>query len=172
MKTKIYFVLLYLFMINIGHAQPQLKYDGKNEQLIEAIIIANRILLSPEFYTEIEKINKFNDTKDTSYNGQKISNEFKSLKNTITVKTIWRPFSARNAFTQTKIKINRLNLDRSLSSIVNTLIHETVHFVDFQINEEFEYTHLSQYAENPSVSAPYIIGEIAQKIVTKHLSKI
>ena len=66
--------------------------------------------------------------------------------------------------------MNTAKLDRPNADITNTVIHEMVHYVDWCINNRWDYTHNGQGSEEPASSAPYVIGEIAEQL-TKEETK-
>jgi hypothetical protein len=72
------------------------------------------------------------------------------------------------AKTQTEICVNTAKLDRSNSSITNTIIHEMVHYVDWDTNHRWDYTHYGQGSEDPAASAPYVIGMIAGQLTEEN----
>ena len=161
--------MFFLLMISYsGIAQNiQLHYSGTNQKIIKAISEANKILSNEEFYKRIESIQKFDNT---SYTGQQIVKEMKAIK-TIEVTEYYKKHTKTNAKTQTEICMNTAKLDRysdelkNLASLVNTLIHESVHAVDWLTNKHWDYTHKGQKEEIPPISAPYIIGAIAESMV-------
>ena len=59
-----------------------------------------------------------------------------------------------------KIRLNRFKLNRDVSSIVNTLIHELVHVVDH--HEEWSAGHNGNSPLGKGRTAPYLIGELAE----------
>lgn len=139
----------------------QLNYIGNNKKVKLAIAEANKILSNPDFYKQIEAVNKFDFT---DYNGKQIADEIHSLNKAIIVKNYWVPFSKTKAKTLSEISINTATLNRPVSSIVNTLIHETVHAVDWLTNNDWDYTHDGQKADGQENTAPWVIGDIAESM--------
>ena len=139
----------------------QLHYAGKNATIISAVNEANFILSNEAFYHSIDSINSFDNT---TLNGRQISAEMKQSR-VVEVTEYYKKHTRTNAKTQTKLKLNTAKLNRSLASITSTLIHETIHAVDWAVNGEWDYTHRTQYVENPPISAPYVIGELAERFV-------
>jgi hypothetical protein len=161
MNKTILFAFL-LIISNPGIAQHvQLHYSGSKPKIIEAVTEANRILLSEEFYTQLNNIQKFDNT---TYSGNQIAKEMNAIK-TIEVTEYHKRFTKANAKTQTEIKMNTAKLERTLASRTNTLIHETIHAIDWLTNNQWDYTHRTQYEEIPPVSAPSVIGALAEKLV-------
>ncbi|NCI46510.1 hypothetical protein [Sediminibacterium soli] len=141
---------------------PKLKYEGNNRSLTNAILEANRILSDEVFYQKLEQINSFDNSV---YSGRQIAAEFTAFPREITVTTFWRPWSRSNAGTLDKISVNTAKLNRSLASITNTLVHETVHAVDYLTNNQFDYTHHDNNPNGEANTAPWVIGELAELMV-------
>lgn len=89
-----------------------------------------------------------------------------NLHQTIQVDTYWAPwpFSSANAKSQHEININTAKLRRSLASITNTLVHETVHVVDWLTNNAWNYTH-DFNKDGQENTAPWRIGSIVEDMV-------
>lgn len=149
-------------VFNLNAQKLNIHYSGGNKKIINAVIEANKIISNTEFYKQIERINSF---YNSSYSGLQISTEMKNLTKTVEVLVYWNPFTKSNAKTQNAIKVNTAKLHRDLKSITNTLIHELVHFVDWSVNSKWDYTHKGQAYETIPVSAPYVIGAIAESLI-------
>ena len=160
---QIFILILSLIAIKLtGNAQIlQLHYSGTNQKIIEAVAEANKILASSDFLNRIDTIQKFDNT---TYNGHQIISEMKSV-NTVEVSEYFKRHTRTNAKTKTQIRINTAKLNRSLASIVNTLIHESIHATDWLVNKHWDYTHRTQYQEMPPISAPYVIGAMAESMI-------
>jgi hypothetical protein len=158
------FIFLFLSLGSTATlGQPvQLEYSGKKEKIIKAVKEANRILSSVDFYKQIEgKLGLDNST----YTGPQIANEMKNLNRAIKVVDYWNPFSKANASTVSRIRMNKAKLNRSLASVVNTLIHETVHAVDWWANQQWDYTHNGNAPGGQHNTAPWVIGAIGEEMV-------
>lgn len=145
---------------------PKLTYSGNNILLSEAILKANRLLSNTEFYEKIKSIHHFDNAN--GYTGEQIVKEMLYIESVV-VYEYKKRWTSTTAITQDQIGVNMLKLNRysdhkrNIASITNTLIHEFIHAVDWKTNQKWDYTHRTQYAENPPISAPYVIGEIAEK---------
>lgn len=154
-----------LFCIGLNQClfgQVQLEYAGTQKKIQEAVVEANKLLKNQKFYDTLAKIQTFDNT---TYSGKQIieeMNKIKSLK-VIEYKDTNTKFTA---LTLTEIKLNTAKLNRSIPKIAATLVHETIHGVDWATNKHWDYTHKTQHRENPPISAPYIIGTIAEKMMT------
>lgn len=147
----------------LGSAQKvQLHYSGKNKKVTTAVAEANKILADPAFYAQIEQHNSFDNT---AYTGKQISQEMQNLNKVIEVSTYWWPLSPSNAGTVSSIKVNTAKLNGDLASRTNTMVHETVHGVDYLTNARFDYTHDGNEAAGQGGTAPWVIGDIAEHMV-------
>jgi hypothetical protein len=152
-----------LFLPKTEFAQGvSLHYGGQNEKIIVAVSEANKILSNPAFYQRIEAILHFDNT---TYSGTQVISEFKNLNRVIEVDTYWKWPSKANAKTLTIIKVNTAKLSRTHASITNTIIHELTHAVDWWTNSHFDYTHDGQSPTGQKQTAPWVIGDIAEKLV-------
>ena len=62
------------------------------------------------------------------------------------------------------IKVNTGKLCRPHADIVDTMIHEMVHAVDFLTNGEWDYTHDGNNPDGEENTPPAVIGDIAEKM--------
>lgn len=138
-------LLLQTSFFKINAQTVQLQYSGNNQKIIEAVAEANRILNDPEFYRKVDSIKSFDNTL---FSGKQILSEMNAVK-TVEVTEYFKKLTRANARTQLQIQMNTAKLNRSLASITNTLIHESIHAVDWITNKRWDYTHRSQYEENP-----------------------
>lgn len=139
----------------------QLHYSGDNEKIALAVTEANKILANPEFYKQIDAIPTFDNS---SYSGLQVSTEIKDLNRTIEVKDYWKPWGFANAKTVSVVRIKTAKLKRSHASITNTVIHETVHAVDWWRNNLWDYTHDGNSPNGQNNTAPWIIGRLAENL--------
>lgn len=167
---KIIFTLILLFINFFVFSQNlQLVYYGKKQKIIAAVAKANEILNNSEFYGLVNKIETFDNT---TFSGAQIIKEMKSIK-TVEVVEYYKRNTKTNAKTSTKIRLNTAKLNRyldpkeNLASITKTLIHESIHAVDWLNNQTWDYTHRTQKQEKPPISAPYVIGEIGRDFCEK-----
>jgi hypothetical protein len=164
MRQGLFFVAI-LFVGSALAQNPQLHYEGSNHIITEAIAEANKILSNPDFCQQLEGITSFDNT---TFSGKQIADQMKSM-GTVDVIEYYKRHTRTNAKTATKISLNTAKLQRysdhakNLATITNTLIHEFVHATDWTINKRWDYTHRTQYQEQPPVSTPYIIGALAEK---------
>lgn len=145
----------------VAEARPVLVYNGKNVKIADAIICANKVIQSREFYLNIRGYASFDNS---AYSGEWVANDILRCNDTIIVTEYCKKLTRCNAKTQTEICVNTAKLNRTNAEITNTLVHEMVHYVDWAINHVWDFTHDGQGSEDPPASAPYVIGEIAERM--------
>lgn len=141
-----------------------------DNNLNQAIAIANEMLEGKRgFQHEVRQItafsmSKINPATKKPFTGAEIV-DLLSQKIDVTVQKYkpWYIWSKATAYTDPGVPIihlNARNLNRSVASIVNTLIHESVHVID----KNLCFAHGSNVAKGKDDTAPYKIGEIAEKL--------
>lgn len=147
-------------------------YEGQYASVIEAVKYTNTLAENEEFWASITKEDAFDNT---SYKPADIASLMRG-KETPAVVVDWRPgwfqrlrYRKTNALVDpsspNRIKLNTRRLRRSIGSIVNTLVHEFLHTVDFTEDGSghAEYTHRGQSSVGNENTAPYWIGTLAEK---------
>ena len=168
----LFIILLSVFVLSQGRSQSHLTliYTGSNNNVAGAVQKANEILNSTSFYEQIRKIAKFDHS---SLTGQQVADRIQSASQHIRVVRKIKPIANASTKTSDKIKISRslFGLDSTgkfvLSIAVNTLIHETVHAVDF-LNTGSEFTHDGNRSDGQENTAPWMIGDIAERMVLEN----
>jgi len=168
----LFIILLSVFVLSQGRSQSHLTliYTGSNNNVAGAVQKANEILNSTSFYEQIRKIAKFDHS---SLTGQQVADRMQSASQQIRVVRKIKPIANASTKTSDKIKISRslFGLDSTgkfvLSIAVNTLIHETVHAVDF-LNTGSEFTHDGNRSDGQENTAPWMIGDIAERMVLEN----
>ena len=172
-------ILLYLFILialpQKGNAVPIIVYDGDLDYVQAAVKRANEVLNNPDFYLELRKIKEFGNT---SLSGSEIADLIQTATQKINIKTYWywNPFHPRscvnaNTKTSTEISINKRCFSEELVEAVTTLIHETVHAVDW-LDGKQNFTHRTNKRQGNEDTAPYVIEEIGKKLaVSNRLEK-
>ena len=160
---KVILITISTIVLFLESKAIQLHYGGKDTRIILAVKEANKILQNQEFTNLVNQIEKFDNTQ---YSGKQILSEMSTIQ-FVEVTEFYKSHTKTTAKTQNRISINKAKLNRSLASITNTLIHECIHAVDWLTNKKWDYTHRTQHVENPPISAPYVIGSIAQKLVKR-----
>jgi hypothetical protein len=145
-------------------------YAGTEVRIIDACAYVDTLASKPEFWDAIRAHPEFDYTDLTP---SEIERRLREANATITVK-LWRPnaggFSRTVAVTDSRyprtVFYNKHKLNRGVANIVNTIVHEYVHNVDYfdDGNKNIEYGHGSQSAAGKSNRAPYWIGDLAERI--------
>lgn len=168
MKKKILLPLVTFLTLNaFSQNHIRLVYEGGNANVQAAVTKANEILNSTAFYDSIRKVKKIDFS---SLSGAEIAARMEKATQSISVVRKTKPIA--NASTKTS---DRINISRSLfgedkygkfvlSIAVNTLIHETVHAVDY-LGTGNEFTHDGNSPEGQENTAPWVIGAIAEKML-------
>jgi hypothetical protein len=144
----------------------KIQYNGSDQRIKVAVEDANDVLNEQLFYNEIASKTPFECTK---LNPKEISSiiQKSSLKvNLKFYKSRW-PFSTVNGYfvksTPNVIYLNIRRLNRSTPSLSNTIVHEYIHSIDNEYNDQIiDFGHT---CKNLSKTAPYIIGGIAEAII-------
>jgi hypothetical protein len=139
-----------------------------------AITVANQFLKGERgFFDEVRQIPAFDYSKHVAtgkpVSGKEVVEEL-SRKVDVTVQTYkpWNPWTRALAKTLpgTVIYLNARTLDRSVPSLVATLIHESVHIAD-NAQKALSFGHGNNYAAGKENSAPYKLDAIAERIASK-----
>ncbi len=159
-----------LTQFSLSQTHITLVYNGSNNNVTEAVKKANEILNSKEFYDEIRKIQRFDNSKLT---GQEIADRMEKANQQIKVVRKTKPIANASTTTSDKIKISRSLFGKDstgkfdINTAINTLIHEVVHAVDF-LNTGDEFTHNGNSPQGQENTAPWVIGDIAEKMMEQN----
>lgn len=140
-------------------------YNGKNIKVLNCIEFINDLLNEDIFYSSIKSFKSFTYTE---YDPQDIAQLIKNDENQIIVKLYKskNPWTKANAYVSPKHKntlfLNIRKLWRNKEDIINTIVHECVHVVDFSENGKIDFGHGDNYSEGKDNSAPYWIGNLAK----------
>jgi len=139
----------------------QLIYSGGLLKVDRAVAKANEILHSQEFYEEIRKKPSFDYSK---LSPQEIATLMEQASWEITIKAAFKPIANASTEGPHLIKVSNIRFSSHLPTAVNTLIHETVHAIDWH-NGELEFTHNGNSPIGQENTAPWVIGAIAESLV-------
>lgn len=160
MNKVIFSILLFLCKCSFGQ-YVQLRYDGVNHEIRKAVAKANEILVSREFDDSLKAISSFDNT---AFTGLQISEKMKELC-VLRVTEYYKKCTMTTAKTMVEIKINTAKLNGDLPSVTNTLVHETINGIDW-LNQKWDFTHWTHKVENLPISAPYVIGQLAERFAS------
>lgn len=145
----------------------QVVYDGKNEKVKECVEFINDLFDSDFFYKSVADKDSFTHT---DYEPSIVAALMKEDGNQTIVKLYksFNPWTKANAYVSPKYRntlfLNTRKLWRNNEDIINTIVHECVHVVDFSENGKTDFGHGDNYSNGKENSAPYWIGEFAKKI--------
>tara|TARA_R110000868_G_C10972548_1_gene770456 strand:+ start:34171 stop:34713 length:543 start_codon:yes stop_codon:yes gene_type:complete len=146
-------------------------YNGNNFKIQKCVELANTLVRNEESIYTVVKNKSFDMSTAT---GKHIAQQLKdSLVNEKTIEiVIYKPFyrwsKALGYFDRTqpnKIFLNYYRLNRAPSSIVATIIHEWVHFVDGN-DDQHSFGHGDNNRLGKENTAPYFIGNLASKLIS------
>lgn len=147
----------------------KITYAGKKQKLEDAINYIDDLFDDQDFWQAISDKESFDHS---SHSPSQIATYMRDKVESVEVK-LYRPSWPRhrktNAYTDKRypntLFYNSKKLWRSVGSIVNTIVHEYVHSVDFTEdgNTHTDYGHGSQSSAGKSDTAPYWIGNLAQQ---------
>lgn len=148
-------------------------YKGVLAQIALAVEDANELLGSEPFYRLIAQSTPF---KCTNLTPEAISNIIKESFLEVEVllyKPQWHFSSVLGYFSSdypNNIFLNARKIYRETNSITNTIIHEYVHAVDNIYDRKI--INFGHDCAHQSGTAPYVIGQLAEKMVNKGLVEI
>ena len=144
-------------------------YKGKQQKIIDAVDYVNDLFEEETFWSTISGKDSFDYSL---HSPSEIAEFMKNKDEKIEVK-LYRPRWPRhrktNAYTDSRypniLFYNSKKLWRGVGNIVNTIVHEYVHSVDFTEDgsPRIEYGHGSQSSSGKANSAPYWIGSLAER---------
>lgn len=154
------------------------KYNGNSHLIIECTNIANELMKNVTFHNKIkENYYDMATCKGFVIEADVDNYDFKSTQNPelnliIKLYRSKNPWSsAYGYFSPAKpdhIFLNNRKLNRSKGSIVSSLIHEMIHFLDDK-NKQESYGHGDNSPIGKEATAPYFIDNIAESIIDNKL---
>lgn len=136
--------------------------------MIEAVKRANDIVFGKyraEFFERIITVTKFTHTESSVPEVTETLWGFLDEVEAIGYNRFWsRAFGYYSG--GSKFYVNEAKLNRALNSVVNTVVHEWVHAGDGSDKGQ-TFGHGDNYPGGKDMSAPYLIGSIAQEIADK-----
>nr|WP_320000128.1 hypothetical protein [uncultured Draconibacterium sp.] len=142
-------------------------YKGKNEKVNDCVEFINDLFEADFFLKSVADKDSFTHTE---YEPRKVAALMKDDENETVVKLYksFNPWTRANAHVSPKFEntlfLNTRKLWRNREDIINTIVHECVHVVDFSENGIIDFGHGDNYSKGKENSAPYWIGELAKKI--------
>lgn len=137
----------------------------------EAASIAQALLRNEEFLREIARQASFDQTSLTP---AEVAERMQSSDAKLVVvaerigRRRTRAVAAEDARRPGFVVLSERKLDRTVPSIVNSIVHEAVHCVD-RAADDAEFGHDSNNARGKSNTAPYFIGDLAEAFAAASL---
>lgn len=153
--------------INEGELMMRVEFDGAWDVVVEATVQANRLLEQREFYDRIRACPRFDLTNVTP---RDVAGEMERCTTRLTVRLYksFFPWSRVLGYEHPRfpdiVFLNTRRLDRSVASIVGTIIHESVHVAD--VHSPLDFGHGGNAAGAKDNTAPYWIGNLAISMVS------
>lgn len=143
----------------------ELRYEGTNKAIKNAVKNANHLLQSADFYERIAALPQMSNTSLTSAEIALILRENNQI---IRVQSFWNPFGKSTKIKQSCLfMVNSYNLSCITAFAVNTIINETILSVASKCESlNFEET-LSDEMDYPNVF-PRRLGEVAEILSRKN----
>lgn len=127
-------------MYTTAQGHIRLVYNGSKPKFTRAVAKANEILNTPAFYERIREIASFDNSV---LSGGQVCELIEKSNHEILIVGSPKPFATASRTTSGKIKLSIFRFSKHLPTAVNTLIHETVHAVDFLDGDGDDFTHSS-----------------------------
>jgi hypothetical protein len=147
-------------------------YGGNNRRLIVAVEEANKLMIDRYFLSKIENIERFNmatEADGTGVTGKELIEVFKRFEkmriNVQTYRPCWRWSKALAFYDPAKgpknIHLNSRKFNRSVPSLVGTLVHEVCHLYD-NFALDFYLGHGDNSPVGKELTVPYLLGFLAK----------
>jgi hypothetical protein len=140
-------------------------YNGTHDKVITCTEFINDLFNTDILYNSIIKKDSFTHTE---YKPKDIASIMKKDDTEIQIKLYKskNPFTNSNAYVNRKypntLFLNTRKLWRDKKEIVNTIVHECVHVIDYSENGKIDFGHGDNYPNGKEDSAPYWIGNEAK----------
>ncbi|TMQ14872.1 MAG: hypothetical protein E6J91_14270 [Deltaproteobacteria bacterium] len=145
----------------------RVEFDGIWDVVTEATNQANLLLAKAEFYERIRTCPRFELTKASPRDIADLMERCTARLTVRLYKSRWpwsRAFGYEDARFPDMVFLNTRKLDRSMASIVGTIIHESVHAAD--AHSPLDFGHGSNSSADKENTAPYWIGNLAISMVS------
>ncbi len=140
----------------------QCDFFGNYDVVQRAVSLANHLLSDHSFYEEIARHPRFDNTTATS---REVADAMKSCTSRLEVvlyktRNPWsRVLGKENEWEPNRIYLNSRRLDRAVSEIAGTMVHEAVHAADAV--SPLDFGHSGNRPNGNDDTAPYWIGNMA-----------
>ncbi len=142
-----------------------INYSGKLEKVQAASTCANSLLKDPEFFNAIKTKNRFEMADITPSRIADLMYHSDLSMRIVMYIASPRVHSYDDCHNPDLIFINVFRGDWTISGIVNTIIHQTVHAVN-DLHREFSFSHGDRNILGKENTAPYWIANCAEEMLT------
>ena len=147
-----------------------------NEKVIGCVTIANQLIKDKKFLDDIVSHESFDMStavpSTIAFLVKQFSNDKYGQIKVYTYYPAWRWSKAYGYFNPYRpdcIFLNAYKLNRSKGSIVSSLIHEMIHFLDFK--SDFSFGHGSNRPQGKQNTVPYWVDNLAEYYVDKQINE-
>ncbi len=151
-----------------------ISYSGGNDVIGTAIVQVNKLFTHIPFLDAIYNLKKFDMA---TISPKQVTDLLCNTDLRLTVDTYWpmRFSSTADAcddnLNPSAIHLNRLNLNRPVHSICNTLMHQSIHALN-ACYPSYYFGHGSNNHDGKEHTAPFRIAALAQQIVAKDVKAV
>lgn len=145
----------------------KVEFDGNWQIVTDATMHANQLLANPTFYARIREHPQFDYTNVSPRDVADLMEQAAITLHVRLYKSLnrWSPVLGReDPRFPDDVFLNTRKLDRSMASIVGTILHEAVHAVDAR--SPLDFGHGGNSSDGKDNSAPYWIGNLAISMVS------
>ncbi|MES2703441.1 MAG: hypothetical protein V4649_12430 [Bacteroidota bacterium] len=150
-------------------------YDGARpyRRVQEAVAKANELMRTDEFYTAIANHPRFALSSASSESIAELMRDARIIMK-VDLYYALSPLYNIDGYDDTEnpfaVHLNVWRIDRSVSSLCNSIVHGCVHAVNAQVNRfylsQYYFGHGPATTPGKEKTAPYAIGAIAQRLVS------
>lgn len=149
----------------------RIRYKGNDEKLLQAVARTNALFLDVNFYNAINRHGDF-DLADIS--PVNLSSLIRNTRMDMKIEFYYSlyPFSRAVSFDDREnpqtIWLNKWNINRSIGSLSNTLMHQCIHAINSR-NPQHYFGHGDNNVAGKENTAPYSIASLAQQMTEKNV---
>jgi hypothetical protein len=149
--------ILVLFFISFAHAKIDVR--SKLPWMKEVGAVTNCVIGLEAFQKEIKAVGSFTFT---THNGDQVAQNLNKAAAVFSTYRSANPLSKATSYTvKNEVYFNLRKNPRTLSSMVNTGVHEAAHVAGYGHGDN----DISKDTERKARSVPYLLGDMAEKYV-------
>jgi len=147
-----------------------IRYRGNLQKIKTAVNCANSLLADPKFYQLIRAHSEFTMSNISPAQIADLMHEADITMRIVMYIASPRVHGYDDVHNPDLVHINVFRSDWTISGIVNTIIHQTVHAVN-DIHQEFSFGHGDRSSPGKENTAPYWIANCAEEMLTEKPGK-